>query len=636
MRFKKSTWVTASVILIIVALLQWSFITVNENEYQQQKLEAYLSKSALDFTNELEKLKALAGSEKANSHQLVEQFKACRISYKKLEGFTGYYFAYTERDLNGPPIAMVEEEPQSKYVRPPHGLQVIEEIITEKPLNKKRLLDEVNHTLGLASKLSLSFKTLHPYDYQLFEIMQLRLVKIYTLGINNFDCQVIKTGISETKAALLSISNILNISYRNADFSMVNSSIDSAVAFLDRQQIQVNHGAEFDYFTFYRNYVVKVNQSLINARKSILKFDPQNIRALNLDAATLFEKEAYNTYFFTKLQRSINGDMLPYLGKLLFFDPILSVNNSVSCASCHKPNMAYTDGLPKSYGFLKNDTLPRNTPTILNAALQRNLFMDASVLVLEDQAKTVVQNEREMHGDFKVVVAKLNQSSAYKKIFSQAFAGTKDTAISEEGILKALAEFQRTQLSFDSPFDKAMRGAGTVAQPVIDGYNIFMGKAKCGHCHFAGLFNGTTPPQYRESEFDIIGVPSSNKRPYKLDGDLGRYNVFKNDELKYAFKTTTVRNIAVTAPYMHNGVYKTLEEVVDFYNKGGGAGLGIHVPDQTLPEDKLKLTKDEKKKLVLFLQALTDTSAVVHFSGQLPAIDDSASPLNKRIAGGTD
>jgi len=280
--------------------------------------------------------------------------------------------------------------------------------------------------------------------------------------------------------------------------------------------------------------------------------------------------------------------------------------------------------------------LPRNTPTILNAALQRNLFMDASVLVLEDQAKTVVQNEREMHGDFKVVVAKLNQSSAYKKIFSQAFAGTKDTAISEEGILKALAEFQRTQLSFDSPFDKAMRGAGTVAQPVIDGYNIFMGKAKCGHCHFAGLFNGTTPPQYRESEFDIIGVPSSNKRPYKLDGDLGRYNVFKNDELKYAFKTTTVRNIAVTAPYMHNGVYKTLEEVVDFYNKGGGAGLGIHVPDQTLPEDKLKLTKDEKKKLVLFLQALTDTSAVVHFSGQLPAIDDSASPLNKRIAGGTD
>ncbi|QQR95146.1 MAG: hypothetical protein IPJ93_15790 [Bacteroidota bacterium] len=162
MPFKKSIYITTSAILIIVALLQWSFITVKENEYQQQALEAYLSKSSLDFSGELEKLKILAGSNKVNSQQLIAQFKACRLAYKKLEGFTGYYFAYTERDLNGPPIPMVEEEPQSKYVRPPHGLQVIEEIISEKPLNKAQLLDEINHTLGLAAKLATSFKTLHP------------------------------------------------------------------------------------------------------------------------------------------------------------------------------------------------------------------------------------------------------------------------------------------------------------------------------------------------------------------------------------------------------------------------------------------------------------------------------------------
>ena len=128
----------------------------------------------------------------------------------------------------------------------------------------------------------------------------------------------------------------------------------------------------------------------------------------------------------------------------------------------------------------------------------------------------------------------------------------------------------------------------------IKGYNLFAGKALCGSCHFFPLFNGTVPPYFNDSEFEIIGTPedSSNKM---LDRDKGRYSVTNFDEQMHAFKTPTVRNIEFTGPYMHNGIYTTLEEVVEFYHKGGGAGFNYMVPNQTLPFDSLQLSKKKRR-----------------------------------------
>ena len=135
--------------------------------------------------------------------------------------------------------------------------------------------------------------------------------------------------------------------------------------------------------------------------------------------------------------------------------------------------------------------------------------------------------------------------------------------------------------------------------------NLFMGKAKCATCHFAPVFNGTVPPNFAKTEHEVVGTPK-DKAGSALSDDTGRYMFNQMPQLKGAFKTPGLRNVAVTAPYMHNGVYDTLEEVVDFYNKGGGLGMGLPADNQTLPFDKLSLTDAEMKALVAFMKALTD------------------------------
>jgi cytochrome c peroxidase len=139
------------------------------------------------------------------------------------------------------------------------------------------------------------------------------------------------------------------------------------------------------------------------------------------------------------------------------------------------------------------------------------------------------------------------------------------------------------------------------------GFNLFMGKAACGTCHFTPLFNGSTPPFYDRTEYEVLGIPElSAVRAKEPDADPGRYRVYRVDVYRRAFKTPTVRNSRYTQPYMHNGCYKNLDEVLDFYNRGGGRGLGLNVPGQSLPDKPLHLSKAEMHDIISFLNALTD------------------------------
>jgi cytochrome c peroxidase len=157
-----------------------------------------------------------------------------------------------------------------------------------------------------------------------------------------------------------------------------------------------------------------------------------------------------------------------------------------------------------------------------------------------------------------------------------------------------------------------MRGDSNLSKREINGFNVFMGKAKCGTCHFLPLFNGAKPPRYYFTESEVLGVPAEkHKNKAVIDNDSGRILITGIPIHLFAFKTPTIRNIALTAPYMHNGVFDTLEEVVEFYDSGGGSGLKIAPENQTLPPEKLKLTRQEKKDLVLFMKSLTDTSVQV-------------------------
>lgn len=156
-----------------------------------------------------------------------------------------------------------------------------------------------------------------------------------------------------------------------------------------------------------------------------------------------------------------------------------------------------------------------------------------------------------------------------------------------------------------------MRGENVrLDSQVVEGFNLFMGKAGCGTCHFAPSFGGIVPPYYQESESEVLGVPAEGQAA-TIDQDPGRYRSGKptdqDDWFRHHFKTPSLRNVAITGPYMHNGVYHTLEEVMDFYNQGGGIGLGMQVPNQTLPPDPLGLSQEEIGAIILFMEALTDT-----------------------------
>jgi cytochrome c peroxidase len=140
-------------------------------------------------------------------------------------------------------------------------------------------------------------------------------------------------------------------------------------------------------------------------------------------------------------------------------------------------------------------------------------------------------------------------------------------------------------------------------QEEINGFNLFMGKTKCATCHYMPLFNGTFPPRYIFVESEVIGVPHSMANT-TIDDDMGRYDILHTGAFRHAFKITTVRNAARTAPYMHNGVFKTLQQVMDFYNKGGGIGLGFKIDNQTLPAEKLDLTQKEQDDVIAFVKSL--------------------------------
>jgi cytochrome c peroxidase len=193
--------------------------------------------------------------------------------------------------------------------------------------------------------------------------------------------------------------------------------------------------------------------------------------------------------------------------------------------------------------------------------------------------------------------------------FSRALHGKPEASITPASIRMAIAAYVRSLTALNSPFDRALRG-DTLAMNAQQrfGFNLFMGKGRCATCHFLPFFNSTAPPLFAHSEGEIIGVPDRPvTRGARLDADSGQGRVDRLAVHLFAFKVPTLRNITLTAPYMHNGVYPTLDQVVDFYDRGGGEGIGAKVPGQTLPDSRLNLTVEEKRALVAFMGALTDT-----------------------------
>lgn len=274
------------------------------------------------------------------------------------------------------------------------------------------------------------------------------------------------------------------------------------------------------------------------------------------------------------------------LGRLLYFDTRISADGTLSCATCHHPSKAFTDQSAVSTG-IRGQKGGVSSPTVINRAYGMLQFWDGRAASLEAQAVGPMANPIEMGNSHPVVVKTLKGIPGYRTRFKQVF-GTDDITL--DHVAMAIATFERTVLSGNAPYDKYRAGNKSAMTPAqIRGMDVFFNKAKCDQCHENANFT--------LNAFHNLGVGQNKANP-----DPGRFDVTKNPADFGAFKTPTLREIEHTFPYMHDGSLKTLEEVVDFYDKGG-------IPNKNLDENikKLNLTPQNKSDLVAFMKALSGT-----------------------------
>jgi len=595
-------------VIILTGLLS-SFFT-SRNQSPEEKIKEYYLNQFTRLSEKLSVLKTAVEQDKGEKI-IQESFLQAKLCYKHVELFIEYYLELDAPKFNGLPTKFIEEE-DPDALQEPQGFQVIESLIyphydTGK---KKELLLYADKLSALAAGLKNNDAVFIPDNYILDATTE-ELYRIIALGITGFDSPIAQTSLPESAAALTSVQFILQ-SYQSVIAAKKIAGYYNTLQLLqDARQFILAHN-NFNHFNR-MEFIVRFMNPICNwlgSTKEKMGYKENPARY------TLIKKTA-NLFNEHSLRRNIymGDDTLTEariaLGKKLFFEPLLSANGRRSCAGCHQPAKAFTDGLPKAMQLDEHSTLPRNTPVLWNAALQRNLFYDSRQTSLDHLIMEVLGNDKEMNKGAGNAIEKIKQQNDYQVLYRKAYPFA-DSAMTDKKIINALATYIRTLVSYNSRFDNYMRGQKdkmTVTE--INGFNLFMGKAKCGTCHYAPLFNGSKPPTYYYQESEVLGVPASTDTLHPvIDSDPGRIAFLHVDFFEHAFKTPTLRNIALTPPYMHNGVYKTLEEVIDFYDRGGGQGLGLTVPNQTLPADKLGLTKTEKTALKAFLLTLTDTSGV--------------------------
>lgn len=296
------------------------------------------------------------------------------------------------------------------------------------------------------------------------------------------------------------------------------------------------------------------------------------------------------------------------LGRYLFFDPVLSGDRTLSCASCHDPARGLSDGRKRSVGIHGEDA-GRAAPTLWNVAFLKRFFWDARASSLEEQASGPLYSPREMGNTPARLLASLNGNATYRRLFQQAFPDQRGS-IGEQQVFTALTAFETSLVSLNSRYDRYVHGSDTaLSEREIEGLNVFRSfVARCSECH--------TPPLFTNEQIAVIGMPEPEGHAF----DVGAEAILHTPKLKGAFKVPTLRNIARTAPYSHSGAFADLRGVVDFYNKGRGNAvpndmhlyLHWHISDP-------KLTPTEVDRIVDFLGALSDETFLPQTPARVPS-----------------
>ena len=569
----------------------------------------YFKNGASEFKLSSQKLYAAIDGLTADSASVIQARHAlaeCRRSYKRIAFFTSYFFPSETRFYNAAPKFEVEE-PTLELIEP-MGLQQIEALLFEDDVlaNKNILLAHSEAMLTSAGDLHSLLYGLEINDAQILESVRMELIRISTLYISGYDAPLLKTGITETAAVTEALANILTpyLESDPANGKQLKHLLNQSLTYLKAHQ-EFDTFNRLEYLTRFALPMQKEFGGFVSALGLMMNTAP----FLNEQAPHIYSRNALRSWGNTGID-SVQNKALADLGRLLFFDKSLSGNASTSCATCHQPQQYFADQLPKSPSLFSDSILKRNTPTLLYAGWQHTQFWDGRAMNLKDQIHDVVFNPLEMNGSKESLNLNVLKKEQYKKLISASFPekDRRDLGIAE--VAESISTFINQLSPMNSPFDNYINGEQTaLTDRQVNGFNLFMGKAQCGTCHFPPFFNSLLPPLFDLSEVEILGITTTDDftNP-QLDPDRGRFDLYKMRYYKGAFKTPTVRNSAKTAPYMHNGSFKSLNKVLEFYNKGGGKGLGMAVEEQTLSSRPLNLSDHETEDIILFLESLTDSN----------------------------
>lgn len=595
------------ILLFLYSALALFILSYCKNEKQQPVYEdlgsvkSRILKNNIDFGKQINELNDLV-SKNADEKLLQAKFENIRKTYKKMEWAIEYFLPYSARFINGPALPEIEMDEHTEIE--PEGLQVIEEMLYPyNPENKDEIIRMLTKLVSKSNGIDANFQVITIGKDQVFDALRQETFRISSLGISGFDTPISGTFLKEIPFSLDGIKETLTqiSTDKSKDRALKNilAAINSANEFLKKNTDKNS----FDYVSFIPDHLNKITSLMLDFKNQEKIPDIEVTTALNKNAATFFSKNAFNPNAFTPGKEYAFSKDKATLGQQLFNDNTLSNNNTRNCATCHNPEKAFTDGLAKSLS-LENSELTRNAPSLNYAGFQHGQFWDMRKDDLEGQSADVISNKEEMHGDLNVIIAKINKDKRYQAAFQKIYQSPK---VEVWQLQNVLASYIRSLAQFNSDFDDYMRGnKSAMTETQKRGFNLFVGKAQCAICHFLPLFNGTVPPTFKKTEQEVLGVAVNGENKV-FDNDLGRGKFHETvAALQHSFKTPTLRNIDKTTPYMHNGGYKTLKEVMNFYNKGGGKGFGFTVDNQTLSDAPLQLSEHEIDDIIDFMKALND------------------------------
>lgn len=525
--------VTVVVFLTFMIMASWQKKTTDFN----QKIDNYLTVQLRFSKLKIQGLQKLA-IEKADPALLKKQFRSARLAYKKLAVLTEYFNPYESKVLNGPAIPRIESEVADRIIA--QGFQAAEQLIFTYWNNKSGHTDLKVLTEDMLNRLTaIENETDRKYKFSkelVFDAIRSSIVAIITTGITGFDSPVANYSLPEAVSTLEGINNLLP--YFSEETGAGGKTAFTPLTPLNGKAInylrQHNQFTGFDRLVFIADYLNPLYKQLVQARINAGVKVPPGRNAVNFNAESIFAPNALSINFYSPPAEYWVTPERVHLGKLLFSDPVLSGNQTRSCASCHKPEIAFTDGLTKPYSLDGERQLNRNTPTVINSGFQTKQFFDSRADILENQLSEVVHNKEEMQGTMQQSTSRLKNNEQYIALFKTAYPAEKEP-INPFTIANAISNYVRSLQSLNAAFDRYMQGdknSLTVSQK--NGFNVFTGKAKCATCHFIPLFNGLVPPGYAETESEVLGVPKSKeKNPATLDEDLGKYHFTKSVIHKY-------------------------------------------------------------------------------------------------------